>query len=804
MKPVYPEGPEDAKLVIVGEAPGVLENANGRPFIGPSGDLLFGLGLNKVGIRREQCLLTNTYWELPPNENWSKIQNPTKYMEQNWELISSHERHCIMLVGGQALHYFTGMEPSHRTNIQKWRGSILRDNSLINTGVHTATSGRKPPVRQTCWLSETAFLPTRHPAFILREWSALPLLRHDCRRAKEILINPSLTAPERTIIHAGNSSFYELLAALKDYTKEAILSFDIETMAQTITCIGIGKSPTHAVVIPLTGPFSWNETALLLEVVKECLEGSSLKIGQNLDYDTQYLHKVLGIGVRNVWMDTMVAHSVIMPEYNRPSEGMGHDLATLTSLYTYQPYYKDMRKETNDAAYSNTQWQYNGLDCCVTWEIGMQLAAELKATKTLDFYHTLSLPTTKTLIRMETRGVAINDRLRKSRKKDLEASLGAVLSAPELQGVNPNSPAQIKQWFEGALPPSQRPKTTSEQTLVLLKNRLIEKKPFIATFVDAVLRARKQRKLISTYLNPKLGADGRLHTTFKTSTTSTGRLSSTKDPFGGGMNLQNVPKSQRDWIVPDSGFIFWACDASQIEARIVAWLTADGDLINGFLEGRDFHAENAARLFGVPIDKVRSTIAGTEFTFRDVGKASGTHAVNYRVGWNRLKDNINELVPEYPFSAADAKRYLQESIREPIKRWWAELENRLKNNRVVYTPSGRRRVFLDRWPDRVKIGEHPELFRNLTAHWGQSTAADHINSCLSRVERDLPKGSELLLQAHDELAGQCRPEVLRETYEIVTTHMESPLPIDYKGEPLVVPAEFSYGPSWGQCNLEIN
>ena len=155
------------------------------------------------------------------------------------------------------------------------------------------------------------------------------------------------------------------------------------------------KNEKEAVVVPLTGPFSWNETALLLEAVRECLEGPSLKIGQNLDYDVQYLHKVLGIGVANVWLDTMGAHSVVMPEYNKPSEGMGHDLATLTSLYTMHPYYKDMRKETSEAEYSNTQWEYNGLDCCITWEVGLQLVAEMRSTKTLDFYHSLSGPVQK-------------------------------------------------------------------------------------------------------------------------------------------------------------------------------------------------------------------------------------------------------------------------------------------------------------------------------------------------------------------------------------------------------------------------
>ena len=90
---------------------------------------------------------------------------------------------------------------------------------------------------------------------------------------------------------------------------------------------------------------------------------------------------------------------------------------------------------------------------------------------------------------METKGVAIDNDLRKARKKELEASLDSVLTAPELHEVNPNSPAQIKAWFDSSLPPSQRPKTTNEQTLVLLRNRLMAKKPFVASFIDAVFSA---------------------------------------------------------------------------------------------------------------------------------------------------------------------------------------------------------------------------------------------------------------------------------------------------------------------------
>lgn len=99
------------------------------------------------------------------------------------------------------------------------------------------------------------------------------------------------------------------------------------------------------------------------------MDSPAPKIGQNLDYDVQYLAR-FGLPVRNVWLDTALAHQILYPE-------MPHDLALLASIYTTQPYYKDMRKEVDTDEYEETQWLYNGIDCCVTWEVGTKLNTEI-------------------------------------------------------------------------------------------------------------------------------------------------------------------------------------------------------------------------------------------------------------------------------------------------------------------------------------------------------------------------------------------------------------------------------------------
>ena len=135
-------------------------------------------------------------------------------------------------------------------------------------------------------------------------------------------------------------------------------------------------------------------------------------------------------------MDTMVAHSVMHPE-------MSHSLDTLTSLYTFHPFYKEMRKEATEGRYTETLWQYNGIDCCITFEVACKLFNEMASTNTLEFFNRVSMPVTKTLVRMEATGVNIDHELRRARGETLQTEVDDILANPTLKGINPNSPKQI-------------------------------------------------------------------------------------------------------------------------------------------------------------------------------------------------------------------------------------------------------------------------------------------------------------------------------------------------------------------------
>jgi uracil-DNA glycosylase family 4 len=63
---VFGEGPEDARLVLLGEAPGREEDMQGRPFVGPSGELLTDM-LRSVNISRKEVFITSVIKCRPPH-----------------------------------------------------------------------------------------------------------------------------------------------------------------------------------------------------------------------------------------------------------------------------------------------------------------------------------------------------------------------------------------------------------------------------------------------------------------------------------------------------------------------------------------------------------------------------------------------------------------------------------------------------------------------------------------------------------------------------------------------------------------
>ena len=382
--PVNPDGPLDAEIICLGEAPGKEEVEESRPFAGASGRLLYDQILARAGIRREHTLALYTHWEMPSSRRWEAIGNLGKYDESTLKTIGAHPRKVIIAIGEHALNFLMqgSAKATNRLDIVKWRGSMLTSNRFA-ANVQAALAFTGPTIAVPMIHPEAAIRSGEYDEAGIGDDSGADrkglhyrsLCEHDAKRIKQIVEGKIETPPERQVMHAGNSSSIDMALTLESLLEDETtpIAFDIETFSHTITCIGIASSETKAVVVPLT-EVSWtrSQQVRLIELIADVLDGPAPKIGQHLDYDVQHLARI-GIPVRNVWLDTAVAHSILHPE-------IPHDLAMLTSLYTLEPYFKDMRedKEAGESTYGAQHWRYNGLDCCVTWEVGMKLDWEMR------------------------------------------------------------------------------------------------------------------------------------------------------------------------------------------------------------------------------------------------------------------------------------------------------------------------------------------------------------------------------------------------------------------------------------------
>ena len=182
--------------------------------------------------------------------------------------------------------------------------------------------------------------------------------------------------------------------------------------------------------------------------------------------------------------------------------------------------------------------------------------------------------------------------------------------------------------------------------------------------VANVLTWREKSKIAKTYLAAlpnEIRGDGRIHTTFNQTVTATGRISSS-DP-----NLQNIPVKTEEgrrvrsaFTVPE-GWKFLAVDYSQIELRLLAHLSGDEHLVRAFVEGEDFHAETAARVFGVPVGEVtpllRSRAKAVNFGIVYGQQAYGL-SQTLHIPQREAQDMIDSYYAAYP----GVRRFLDETV----------------------------------------------------------------------------------------------------------------------------------------------
>lgn len=777
------------KLMIIGEAPGKYEDEQGKPFVGPSGQILDNC-LFKAGINRNECYVTNVVKYRPPLNDFKKLHligvDLAESIGELWDNeIRVLKPNCILAIGNEALTAVTGYD-----GILNYRGSIL-----------TAKDGI------------TKCVPTIHPAALFSHdggeneeskgglsYVYLKLIEADIARAGEESLTVELNLPHRDLTIAHNS--LDLFRFFRQYEKLDRCAVDIESINCVPVCIGFAFNKHHAISVPLLRQVGNNKlTDMGINEMNECWrivdrELRRIKIiGHNFKYD-EYKLSLIGFECPNVYSDTLIKTRVIFPEL--PDKR----LCTVSSLWTREPFYKDDGKEFKlGKSKIDKLLIYNGRDCAVEFECDevqdedLDALAEKYQVPLRSYYYDYQMRKHKLYLKLETTGKRVDHERQAELLKKYTTMQEEVHSRLiELAGheLNVKSYPEIFSLLYKEMKFRVRKKDpTSEDSIVALLGQT--KKKEYKEILNALLEERRIRDQKSRQISFSPDYDGRCKSAYniistETCRSSTGILKKPLRPKKIGLADHTISahgrlaKDIKTMFIADKGKVIIQCDSAQAEARVVAVLSEDLELLKAF-DTIDMHRRTAGLIFGytnklelspdyhdVIVDNLEKD--GPErFTGKKV-----RHAGNYNMKKRTFMTVFNtdaqkfEIPMDISEWRAGQMLDLFHAASPKIRgKFHADIQEALNSSRVLIDPFGGVRIFNNRMDDQL----YGEGYANIP----QRTVAHLVQGAALKIDDEL-NGDESFLWAgekHDSLMLQA-PENNWEPYaRLMKKHMETPI-----------------------------
>ncbi|MGA7817942.1 DNA polymerase I [Caballeronia sp.] len=533
-----------------------------------------------------------------------------------------------------------------------------------------------------------------------------------------------------------------------------LTAFDTETtsldaMVAQLVGLSVSVEAGKAAYIPVAhrgpdAPTQLPRDEVLLKLKPWLEDASKKKVGQHLKYDEQVLANY-GIELNGVEHDTMLQSYVL--ESHRP-----HDMDNLALRHLGEKtikYEEVAGKGASQIGFDEVALDqaspYAAEDADITLRLHQALYPQLAdATRLLEVYRDIEMPTSRVLRKMERNGVLIDGELLRVQSGQIATRLIQLeAEAYMLAGgeFNLGSPKQIGQIFFEKLQlpvvkktPSGAPSTDEEVLQKLAEDYPLPK---------ILLEHRGLSKLKSTYTDklPRMvnAKTGRVHTNYGQAVAVTGRLSS-NDP-----NLQNIPvrtvegRRIREAFIAPPGSKIVSADYSQIELRIMAHISGDPSLMRSFAEGEDVHRATASEIFGVtPIEVSNDQ--------RRIAKVINFGLI-YGMSAFGLASNIG-------ITRDAAKLYIDRYFqRNPgVANYMEETRAKAKRDGFVETVFGRRL-----WLPEINGGSGPRRQGAERAAINapmQGTAADLIKLSMIAVQDWLEASkieTKMIMQVHDEL-----------------------------------------------------
>ena len=397
-------------------------------------------------------------------------------------------------------------------------------------------------------------------------------------------------------------------------------------------------------------------------------------------------------------------------------------------------------------------------------------------------YH-VEMPLVEVLADMEYEGVKVDkEKLNElgSQFKEIIKKLESEIYKISGEEFNINSPKQLGViLFEKLGLPVIKKTKTSYSTNAEVLDKLKDQSPII----DKIIEYRQIVKLNSTYVEGLLSIinpiDGRIHSSFNQTITTTGRISSTEP------NLQNIPvklemgRNIRKVFISDKECKLVDADYSQVELRVLAHMSQDETMIDAFKHNEDIHTKTASQVFNVSMDEVTSK------------QRSDAKAVNFGIVYGKSDFGLSE---DLNIPVKQAKEYIENYFNKynKIKEFMDNIIEDASSNGYVTTILNRRRYI-------PEIKSSNFMLRNAGKRAAmnapiQGSAADIIKIAMINVYKKLEENnlkSKLILQVHDELIVEAVDSEIDIVKKRVKDEMENAVCLDVN-----LDVDLNIGDSW--------
>lgn len=757
------KGPEDASMLIVGEAPGAQEAQQGVPFVGPSGQLLDKV-LAHHGFDRSQIRFTNVAACHPPFVRGQAPEAPPKNVRRccaprlGQELL---ERETVVLLGNTA------------------KEAVLGTREPI-------TKVRQGPPRQVDSLPGARVVATIHPAACLRHSDSFPSLVKDIGKLRKGAENVyAKWEPPKYAVFDDAERAVAALGSLG--SRRGSISVDIEVGAEKdssfthpddLLCVGVSYAPNRAFVL--------GENALKHAEVRAALAAVMADkdvTEHNGKYDDQTLMNLGILPEPAHTFDTMLASYVLdeRPGYHslegRASEVLG------APLWKHELDRYRGPRDSYAVVPRKILYRYNAWDVSQTFLLREHDERALQQ-QGLRRVHDMLVEIARELIYIEMDGIALdleyNHQLWDELTTPLEEMEQQLQDLIRWPSFNPRSPKQVMEVFKGFGLPA---KNTDKDTLKYLLS-IVSPGSKKHQWLTLLAQHRKDSKLFGTYVKGirRRHIRGKLYPTYLLHGSTSGRLAC-RNP-----NMQNQPRGGklRKQYIPDSpDDVFVQGDYKQAELRVMTKEARD-EYLREVLSNpeRDLLGEVTERFHGPGWTKEQ----------RVRGKA-----VVYGVSYGREAASI---ATEYGIPPYEAQGFIDAwfDLAKGVKVWRkAIIDQVFKGGQALQTSFGRKRRFgLITRENRVDVEKEALSFVP------QSTANDICLNALVRLRRYFGTSAHsprLRIPVHDSLLVQCARADMDEVAHDQQRIMEETAAEVYS-DYVPFPVDITFGDNWGDVSSE--